>query len=132
MPVENHGLSAQSRCKTYAVIEVRRAEDNELCGFVEESSGGWQSLSVFGGHLASFADMGQAWDHVLSIGLASLAERWWFRENSTSEWQMVCIQEASPESVTLALDYYSMPGVPALTISREQLNLTMELRLTVD
>lgn len=121
-----------SCAKVEGVIEVRRVDDNELCGFVEESAGLWRSLSVFGGHLASFADRDDAVDRVLSVGLASLAERWWFRESPNSDWQVVCIQEASPESVTLALDYYSMPGVPTVTISRHQLNSSMELRLTPD
>ena len=35
--------------------------------------------------------------------------------------QVVCIQEANPASVTVALDYYSLPGVPTLTISSAQL-----------
>jgi hypothetical protein len=114
------------------VIEVRRPEDNELCGFVEESEGGWHSLSVFGGWLDSFAHQSEATEHVLSVGLASLAERWWFRESTGSEWQVVCIQEASPESVTLALDYYSMPGVPTITISRHQVSTSVELKLKAD
>ena len=114
------------------VIEVRRPEDNELCGFVEESEGGWHSLSVFGGLLDSFAHQSEATDHVLSVGLASLAERWWFREGTESEWQVVCIQEASPESVTLALDYYSMPGVPTITISLHQVTTSVELKLGAD
>lgn len=38
------------------------------------------------------------------------------------DWQVVCIQEASPESVRLALDFYSMPGVPTVVVSREQLS----------
>ena len=112
------------------VIEIRRPEDNELCGFVEKSNGSWHSYSVFGGRLASFADRADAVDQVLTMGLASLAERWWFKESPESEWQVVCILEASPESVTLALDYFSAPGVPTLTISRHQLHSSMELRLS--
>lgn len=114
------------------MIEIRRPEDNELCGFVEESDGSWHSYSVFGGLLASFADQVEAIEQVREMGLASLMERWWFRESPTSEWQVVCIQEASPESVRLALDYYSAPGVPTITVSRDQLNSSMELRLSPD
>ena len=112
------------------MIEIRRSDDNELCGFVEESDGSWYACSIFGGRLASFADRADAVDRVLAVGLASLAERWWFRESPGSEWQVVCIQEASPESVKLALDYYSLPGVPTITVSRHQLNSSMDLRLT--
>jgi len=35
--------------------------------------------------------------------------------------QVVCIQEANADSVTLALDYYSLPGVPTMTITVQQL-----------
>ena len=114
------------------MIEVRRPEDNELCGFIHEVAGVWHATSVFGGRLASFERASEATDHVLSTGLASLAERWWFREGPDSEWQVVCIQEASPDSVTLALDYYSMPGVPTITLSRHQLTTSAELTLRVE
>ena len=56
---------------------------------------------------------------VLEIGLASLAERWMLTEVASGEEQVVCIQEASPSTVTLALGYYSLPGVPSLTVSRD-------------
>jgi hypothetical protein len=111
------------------MIEVRRPSDGELCGFVDENSGLWRSLAVFGGLLATYPDEAQAIDHVLSVGLASLAERWWFRNSPASEWQVVCIQEASPNSVRLALDFYSSPGVPTVTITREQLSASVELSL---
>lgn len=112
------------------MIEVRRHEDGELCGFVAEHDGAWHSMSVFGGHLKSFADRDAAADHVLSVGLSCLAERWWFRDGPDSEWQIVCIQEASPTYVTLALDYYPLPGVPTITVSRDQLMSAVELRLS--
>ena len=34
---------------------------------------------------------------------------------------MVCIQEAHPGAVTVARGYYSLPGVPTLTITADQL-----------
>lgn len=112
------------------MFEVRRDSDGELCGFVEEVDGKWRSLTVFGGLLATYPDRGQATDHVLSTGLSSLSERWWYRDSPSSEWRIVCIQEASPTSVRLALDYYSSPGVPTITISREQLSESCELTLS--
>jgi hypothetical protein len=58
---------------------------------------------------------------VLSDGLSSLAERWSLqRGNDASE--VVCIQEANEHEVTVALGYYSMPGVPTLTITRKELD----------
>ena len=112
------------------MIEVRRELDGELCGFINEINGEWRSLAVFGGLLATHPDQTQATNHVLSAGLSSLAERWWYRDSHTSEWQIVCIQEASPTSVRLALDYYSSPGVPTVTITREQLSESFELTLS--
>ena len=56
---------------------------------------------------------------MLEVGLASLAERWMLTDLGSGEEQVVCIQEVSPSSVTLALGYYSLPGVPSLTVSRD-------------
>lgn len=103
------------------MIEVRRDHDGELCGFVHRSDHGWDALTVFGGVLGTHETQLKAHDEVLAIGLASLAERWWYREAPSADWQVVCIQEASPRSVRLALDYYSMPGVPTVTLTTEQL-----------
>ena len=112
------------------MIEVRRESDSELCGFIERIDGQWRSLTVFGGLLAIHPDQHEATDHVLTAGLSSLAERWWYREDPSSDWQIVCTQEASPDSVRLALDYYSGPGVPTITVSRDQLSSSAELSLS--
>ena len=67
--------------------EVRRHDDNELCGHVELRGERWHALTVFG---ASFADHDRREDavsQVLDEGLASLAERWTLihREIGTEE-----------------------------------------------
>jgi hypothetical protein len=103
------------------VIEVRRADDEELCGYVAAVGGTWQSMTVFGGVLGTHDERDGAIRHVLDVGLASLAERWILVDVTTGEDQIVCIQEASPEGVTLALDYYSLPGVPSLALTTEDL-----------
>lgn len=102
--------------------EIRRTDDGELCGHVVERDGGWASLAVFGGELGRHDSRESAVRHVLDDGLASLAERWHYRAHAADEWQIVCIQEASPGSVRIALDYYSLPGVPTLTLRREELD----------
>lgn len=102
--------------------EIRRSDDGELCGHVVERDGEWLALAVFGGELGRHVLRDAAERHVLNDGLASLAERWHYRAGATDDWQIVCIQEASPASVRLALDYYSMPGVPTLTLRREDLD----------
>lgn len=97
--------------------EIRRADDGELCGYVDQRADGWHSVAVFGGTLGVHDSRFDAETMVRVGGLASLAERWMLRSRTTDEEQVVCIQEASPEGVTLALDYYSLPGVATLQIS---------------
>ena len=100
--------------------EIRR-DDGELCGFVIETDEGWSATTVFGGRLGVHDSVESAVEHVLAEGLSSLADHWTLVDRSTGEQQIVCIQEASPQGVTLALDYYSMPGVPTLRLSRDEL-----------
>ena len=58
---------------------------------------------------------------VLEEGLASLTERWILRAGGSGEGEVVCIQEANPAGATVARGYYSLPGVPTVTISASQL-----------
>jgi hypothetical protein len=103
------------------MIEVRRDSDGELCGHIRQLEGAWQALTVFSGVLGTHETRAAAEDQVHADGLASLAERWMFRPDPSSGWQIVCIQEANPDSVRLALDYYSMPGVPTVVVTRHEL-----------
>lgn len=109
-------------CEHRRVHEVRRSDDNELCGHVHLTDGGWRALTVFGGVLGTLPDQESASHLVLAEGLPSLTERWWYRGSPSEEWQVVCIQEASPGEVRIALGYYSMPGVPTLVVSRAELD----------
>lgn len=111
------------------MIEVRRESDGELCGHVCAAGDGWHSLTVFGAVLCTHSSSPEAEAHVRAVGLASLAERWWYRPDPAGEWQIVCIQEANPASVRLALDYYSMPGVPTVTVTRDELESGVALVL---
>lgn len=111
------------------MIEVRRPSDGELCGHVRPSGDQWQSLTVFGGSLGLHPNQDQAAAHVREAGLASLAERWMFRPDPSAEWQVVCIQEANAHQVRIALDYYSMPGVPTRTVTRDELRNGAALEL---
>lgn len=99
---------------------IRRTEDGELCGHVAERDGTWIACTVFGAVLAEHPTRDDAVADVLAQGLASLAERWTLRRDGADD-EIVCIQEANPESVTVALGYYSMPGVPTLTIPVDDL-----------
>ncbi len=100
---------------------VRRDEDGELCGFVVESDGRWRALTVFGGELGRHEVEADALRQVLDDGLASMAERWQLRRRGSDGAEIVCIQEASPEGVTLALGWYSMPGVPTQRVTAAEL-----------
>lgn len=101
--------------------QVRRTHDDELCGHVTLDGEQWTALTVFGVALGRHRERGDAVEQVLVEGLAVLADRWTLRERATGHEQVVCIQEASIESVTVALDYYAMAGVPTLTITSRQL-----------
>jgi hypothetical protein len=114
-------LAVRRPDRVVAVEEVRRADDDELCGYVEVRDGQWCSLVVFGAELGRHDSRESARDQVLRDGLAVLAERWMLREAATGDDRIVCIQEAHPGAVTLALDYYSMPGVPTMTVTSQQL-----------
>lgn len=121
-PTGNGGSTAGTACEHRRVHEVRRSDDNELCGHVHLTDGGWSALTVFGGVLGTFPERESASLLVLAEGLSSLTERWWYRGSPSEEWQVVCIQEASPAEVRIALGYYSMPGVPTLVVSRAELD----------
>ena len=101
--------------------EVRRPGDGELCGHVEEREGQWYALTVFGSALGRHDRRQAATDQVLTEGLASLAGRWTLRDGGSGEEEIVCIQEANATAVTVARGYYSMPGVPSLTITAAQI-----------
>jgi UDP-N-acetylmuramyl tripeptide synthase len=101
--------------------EVRRPIDDELCGHVAHRDGAWCALVVFGALLGRHADRNAAVEQVLAEGLAVLADRWTLRNAATGDEDVVCIQEANTHGVTLALGYYSLPGVPTLSITTEQL-----------
>jgi hypothetical protein len=103
------------------VDEVRRPDDDELCGYVDHRDGQWCALTVFGGILGTHVDRDAARRQLLDEGLASLAERWTLRHGESGDEEVVCIQEANATSVTVALGYYSLPGVPRLTITARQL-----------
>jgi hypothetical protein len=76
---------------------------------------------VFGAVLGRHVGRQDAVDQVLTEGLASLSERWTLRHGDNGDEEVVCIQEANPGAVKVARGYYSLPGVPTLTITAAQL-----------
>ena len=103
------------------VEEVRRRADAELCGYVELRDGSWLALVVFGAELGRHSTRGEAVAQVQSDGLSALTERWTLRRGDGGAEEVVCIQEANPRYVTVALGYYSVPGVPTLTIAAQEI-----------
>jgi hypothetical protein len=102
------------------VLEVRR-DDGELCGYVAPQEDRWRSLTTFGAVLGEHDSEHEARQHAADLGLSALADRWTLIDRSTGEEELVCIQQVSPVEVTLALGYYSLPGVPTMTIRVEDL-----------
>ncbi len=76
---------------------------------------------MFGATLGEHRNEPEARDQVLTEGLASLTERWTLLEVATGAEEVVCILEADPSRVLVARGYYSLPGVPTLTISAAQI-----------
>jgi hypothetical protein len=104
------------------MFEVRRTDDDELCGFVAEAGEGWRATTVFGATLGEHRDHTTSEAQVLTEGLAALAEHWTLLDGETGEEEIVLIQQSSPAGVTVALGYYSIPGTPSLSITRAELD----------
>lgn len=113
------------------MIEVRR-DDGELCGHVRPRGGRWQALVVFGAVIGEHEDEDSATDHVRRDGVAVLQERWTLSGAGDDD-GTVCIQEARPDGVRLALGYYSLPGVPSRWVDRSDIDAgTVALRPGAD
>ena len=119
----SYGATATSGAHDGPMFEVRRPDDDELCGFVDqdERDGTWRSLAVFGGELGRHGSRLEAEADVLDRGLSSLTLRWQLVDRSGSSEEVVCIQEVRPGRVTVALAPYSMPGVPTRTLTSDEL-----------
>ena len=103
------------------VEALRRPSDGELCGYVEPRDGQWHALTVFGAVFGSHDRRASAADQVLDEGLTSLADRWTLRHGESGDEEVVCIQEVNGGAVTVARGYYSLPEVPTLTITKDQI-----------
>ncbi len=101
--------------------EVRRSDDDELCGFVDHDNGTWRARNVFCAVLSEHGTEADARQRVLVEGLSSLLDRWTLVERATGDEEVACIIEASPVEVTVARDFYPLPGAPRLRISAAQL-----------
>ena len=72
------------------------------------------TLTVFGASLGVHPTRLDAEGHVLNEGLASLMERWILTADDGSTEEIVCIQEAHPDEITIVLGYYACTGVPTM------------------
>lgn len=98
-------------------IPVTRESDNELCGYVIAVADHWRALTVFGGILATCDSRDAAVAHVRARGLPALAAHWQYYDSGAGTWHTCLIQEANATTVTIALGYYSLPGVPTRRLS---------------
>ncbi|MEY3408200.1 MAG: hypothetical protein RL038_1261 [Actinomycetota bacterium] len=87
------------------LIEVRR-HDGEICGYVVSEADQFLALTIFLVPVLSFAAKSEALDFVKERGLDLLQANWFgFIDD---EWQLVRIQEASAEFVTVTTDIYGV------------------------
>ncbi|MFN8623567.1 MAG: hypothetical protein U0869_22740 [Chloroflexota bacterium] len=112
-------------------VEVRRASDSELLGYIRlEPDGRWTALTVFGGTLAVAATERDARATVERDGLASLARHWYHRRRGETEWRAVLVTEAWPGRARLIEGWYALPGAERFTITAADLiagdDLTLE------
>jgi hypothetical protein len=112
---------APLRCSNWAGVTTGGQSTMPGLSFIRPHADGWEALTVFGVVIGLVSSRSDAELVVLDRALAVLAERW-LLERPGHEEQVVCIQEASADGVTVALDFYSMPGVPTLRIGRNQLD----------
>jgi hypothetical protein len=83
-------------------VEHRRAEDNELLGYLrpdDGASGKFIPVTVFGYPLGDLADECDAGQVLESVGLSYLADRWSLTLDGRAEPISVQIVEASPEQL---------------------------------
>ena len=104
------------------MIEVRR-DDGELCGYVRQADDEWRAADRLrgGARLARLATRRRRPGARARAGVARRAVAG-SRRTEEAQAEIVCIQEADPTGVTLALGYYSLPGVPTMRVTRSQLD----------
>lgn len=83
--------------------------------------GRWRALTVFGAEIGRHDHRDAAVAQVLGEGLAVLADRWTLVHPVSGEAEIVCIVEVDAAEVVLARGYSSLPGVPTMTVTAEQL-----------
>ncbi len=107
--------------------EVRR-DDGELLGFVRPTDDGrWAGLAVFGGTIGTRPTVAAARALVLEDGLASLADRWFYRPAGDGDWQVVRIQEAWPGRAVGVVGLYALPDVPPFEVKAADLAAGAEM-----
>jgi len=110
---------------TTARQEIRRADDDELLGFVAvdpDGSGNHLASTGFGGLLGSHPDADSAEQQVREVGLSSLAERWWIFADG--QWQHCWLIEASPDRVVAVISSYAFTARPEVIPSGTPLQLS--------
>lgn len=111
--------SAQTACDRQ---EIRRADDDELLGFVIHAAGTFRATTVFGGLLGEHPDADSAERQLREIGLSSLAERWWIF--SDDRWQRCWLIEAFPDRVLAVIATYAFEARPQVIPAGTPLQFT--------
>jgi hypothetical protein len=89
------------------LFEVRNSQ-GELCGFAVEEDGHFLALTTFLVPLQTLHTFDEAVDFIKTHGLAVLEKKWFAFIDD--EWELVVIQEASTQTVTVSTDVFGGDG----------------------
>lgn len=98
---------------------IYRTEDNELMGFIVESSNSknlWIPLSVFKIKIGMASSKDDAINFVLANGLQILTEKWEYFDESSNEWKICLILEANPDYVKIQEGIYPEKDAKVLNL----------------
>jgi hypothetical protein len=85
-----------------ARIAYYREDDKELMGYVEDTSGTYSALTIFGYPIKEGLTEQDAKNVLLEKGLSILMENWEFRTSESDDWKRCIIVEAAKDKVKVA------------------------------
>ena len=90
--------------------EYRRADDDELLGYLRASAGGVEAVTLFGYPIGEAATSIDAERYLDALGLSYLSERWMLTLDGRTEPVTVQLVEATPALLTLKSVDYGFEG----------------------
>lgn len=108
-----------------SAIPVHRTEDDELLGYVQQQSAGWNCLTIFGYVFAVASTRQEAEDTVRRDGLKTLTGTWEYYDRQSKEWLLCIIVEASKSFVRVAPMSGYYPDTANTHLLTESLSTTL-------